>query len=682
MDKTPMGSPPDVAVRDFAHLGTRRVWFVDHPSSLATRRSKSLDSDQHQAAKVATEPQQKTEHIHRAPWIPLRLGPTQKDTSVTPKPEVKGPSVNLIDVGIAPQTKKPATSGWAQELMNDMANFGQDTGNECSATGISRENSPPSPRTGVIETRRSSPPAEGTGKVPRRSVYIPTTTITGYDPRLLVQTRGLDQRPRSDGLTEGMACKDDRVIRISATEAATKLQLERMRVQNRGRHRSDDRVTRVSTTELLNGEPEAETGKRPPTTLTVASISAQQTTQPSFDLLASPPRLPPNVWPSLDIPPTRQQQQRMSTAPADLCVEPEPATTAMVPHGTGLGPVSDTMSYPVHLSTHSGGGLSVPAKTALIRAAQEPTIPTTSAPQLAATRERCERLYRRVSRPHSANGPHNREAFMTPATGTYTSGANKEVTTTASLTYTSIYQSSVPKHRSMPPPHPLLNPSSTNSSSPERQPTPSRRPKSPPQHPSSPRKPATEAGRTAVMGTQYNAATAGRIVHVVSHKRNKSAACAASKTKTTTTTTSSPTSTAGSVVSGSGGEGGDVDGRRSGEEGKNDSVVRRIALRDPHAARSRTAAAPEGERKGMAGLVVRVLLAYWDVVAPVFDAGSPVSARFSAGKCTWQDCGVYALALVFVLGCFLAVVWGVKAAVLVIELGSAVVRGVGVLVGV
>lgn len=79
--------------------------------------------------------------------------------------------------------------------------------------------------------------------------------------------------------------------------------------------------------------------------------------------------------------------------------------------------------------------------------------------------------------------------------------------------------------------------------------------------------------------------------------------------------------------------------------------------------------------------MLRALVAYWGVVAPVFDAGSPVSKRFAAGTSTWRDCVVYLLALAFVLGALLGAVWSVKGVLLIAGLGRAVARCGLVLVG-
>jgi hypothetical protein len=696
MDKTPVGSPPDVAVRDFACEEKRKVWFVDYPSGLGTARRKSSSADQNRGVNGATvtpsQPQQRTLHLYRTPFFPLRLVPSQKDTSLEPESETKNNPVNLIDIGMPFETKVPPAAGWAQELMDDLAGLGQDTDNMPLITGDNRES--PSP-TEVVETRRDSPAAEETTTETPRSACIPTTTITGYDPRLLAHTRGLHRRVHSDGAPEGMACKDDRVIRISATEAATKLELERRqsREDNDRQHR-DDRTTQVSTTELVSDESGPKAEKRtdsPPQKTTSTSI--QQPAQASFDLLASPPRLPPSVWPSLDIPAPHQRQHRMPQHHERRSTF-EPTSTEMIPYGVRPGPANGTTLSLQHPGQYNRVELSVPAKTSLIYAAREPAgslVPTSSAPQLAATRERCERLYRRVSRLHSPQGP-NRQAMMTPARPCF-NGMNstptpaqdmnivpyrRPVANTASLTYTSTFQASAPKYRYMPP----LAPSRSSNSSPSLSPSTghptSKKPHPEPDgHPTEvglPREPATEAARTALMGTQCSTAT-GRIVHVGSRKRDKSGKAISSSTSTAAA--SGPDRQAPARLDGGSA---DTDGRS--DERNDKEGVRRITLRDPpHAGRLTDTRKKKGEN-GIFGPVRKALVAYWRLIAPVFDAGSPVSKRFSAGNSTWHDCGLYLLALVFVLAAFLAAVWFVKGVLLVAGLGRAIWRGVLVLVGV
>ncbi|KAK1759287.1 hypothetical protein QBC47DRAFT_101860 [Echria macrotheca] len=49
--------------------------------------------------------------------------------------------------------------------------------------------------------------------------------------------------------------------------------------------------------------------------------------------------------------------------------------------------------------------------------------------------------------------------------------------------------------------------------------------------------------------------------------------------------------------------------------------------------------------------------AVWKLVKPVFDADSALRLRYEQGISTWEDCAVYVLALVFVLGAILVGVW-------------------------
>lgn len=685
MDRTPTVSPPNVAVRDFARERRGKVWFGNHQSSPDSPPTKSPSGDQRrditEAPATSSQSQQRTLHVYRTPLIPLRMNPSHKDTNIMPESGVKEHPIDLVDVEIPPETVDSPSDGWAKKLLDDFASCGQGAENLPPTAGDRRESSP---RAELVETRRESiSAAEETPREPPISAFIPITTITGYDPRLLMHTRGLYKRPHSGGPPAGIACKDDRMIRILATEAATKLQVERSRARGGDdRQQTDDRVTRISTTEIASGdskakaEVKAETGRPAPKT---TSTSVQQPTQPTFDLLASPPRLPQNVWPSLDIPAPHQRQHRMPQRPERRGSSGR-TTTKTVAYGTGPGPASGTTSSPRRPHSYAGVGLSVPAKTALIYAAAQeppaPILPTTSAPQLTATRERCGTLYRRGSRPHppklSDSG-----ATMTPAIGPYINGTSRTATpaqntnttpyrrpaaTAASLTYTSTYHATVPKYRNMP----RLTPPSSSNSSPNHTPNPRSR-KSSPRRPEpsrntdTPRKPATEAARAALLGTQCRDA-ATRTGPLASRKRDK--------------TTNSSASTA--AASGPAG-GADTDGRSGGVCDGSDGV-RRIAVYDPHASRLEKSGGSQAGT-GVPELLLRALVAYWGVVAPVFDAGSPVSKRFAAGTSTWRDCVVYLLALAFVLGALLGAVWSVKGVLLIAGLGRAVARCGLVLVG-
>lgn len=703
MGRSPITSPPDVAVRDFARDRSRELWFASHPSSLDYPPKASSSSDQsrdtNEATAISSRPQQRTLHLYRTPLIPLRMNPSKNHTSVLPESQVNEQSVNLVDVGIPPETADAPSEGWAKQLMDDIASFGHDTGNHPSIIGDRRESSP---RTELVATSPEPAPP----KAPPISASIPITTITGYDPRLLVHTRGLYRRPRSGGPPAGIALKDDRVIRISATEAATKLQIERRRTRGENdTQQRDDRATRVSTTELVSDDSEVkaevrgETG-RPAQKATPTSV--QQQTQPTFDLQASPPQLPQSVWPSPDIhaPQWRQQQQQHRMPQRRERRSSAGPVTEIVPYETGPGPASGITSSPLRPQSHTGVGLSVPEKTALIYAAAQespaPILPPTSAPQLAATRERCERLYRRVSRLHPAQGPDS-EATMTPAIGPCINGTSsamatarntnispyrRPATTVASLTCTSTYHASLPKYRDMP----RLSPSSSSNLSPSHSPN-SRSGHSSPRklEPApvngqalTPREPATEAARAALMGMQCDAAVA-RTVPGPSRKRDKNDKMP---------TSSAPSDPDSRVPAHIAGGSADTDGRSREEVVLDKHGVPRVAVHDASHASPRLAHRATQKRKdkqaaaaGIPDLLLTALAAYWSLVAPVFDAGSPVSKRFSAGTSTWHDCVVYLLALAFVLAGFLAAVWAVKAVLLIAGLARAVGRFGLVLVG-
>jgi hypothetical protein len=80
-------------------------------------------------------------------------------------------------------------------------------------------------------------------------------------------------------------------------------------------------------------------------------------------------------------------------------------------------------------------------------------------------------------------------------------------------------------------------------------------------------------------------------------------------------------------------------------------------------------------------MLLKFVVGYWTLVAPVFNAVSPISKRLSSHESTLHDCMIYLLALVFVLVGFLLTVWTVKGAVLAVRGIRAVGEGLGVLVG-
>ncbi|KAB5572530.1 hypothetical protein GE09DRAFT_1217088 [Coniochaeta sp. 2T2.1] len=774
MDETPAGSPPTVAVRDFAKGMNHKVWFVQHQSNPGSpsrrsppRQSHSVDQGQSTKEDTVTSfpSPRRSLPLHREPLISLQQGPSQKSTSLPSGTKI-GDTVtgNLIDVGIPSDSK---ANGWAKQLMEEIASFGQDNPWDPAPRSHPRQSSADiSPRTKTVEplpvpasmpmpvpppisAPMPTPPAEETTTTterPRvvigepssrtettqpRSASIPTTTITGYDPRLLAHTRGLHrQLPRFDGPAESAAHKDDRVIRISAMEAATKLQLEKQRAREERNYdmSRDSRATRESTAELADVEA-SETDQPPPMMTPAILTSVRRQTQPSFDLLASPPRLPPSVWPSLDIvAPLRQQELSFVAAGGQQPRRAtEPAVTEMVPYEPGPQPANGTTSSHQQTSTtatttdHKDDGehLSAPTKTSLPcnqemqqqQQQQPPIIPTTSAPQLAATRDRCEKLYRRVSRrlPKAVTG---QGALMTPATTghnsnttmgtTYKAGAGPPAgAAAASLTCTSTYhqlEMQMPKYRYMPA-HPSSSGSANSSSTSLNSSPASEGAKS---RASSPQKKhggkeavmtttnavavavardeATEAARTALVGTHYSAAT-GRIVHVrPSSSKGKGKSSGGMISTTEIAAALGPGGVAKqnkkdkrTTPQAGGGDIAGVSNRAEKQPLTGKEGVKKFPLtNDPHHP-------VQGEKAE--SLVLRLLAAYWALILPVFEAGSPISKRFSAGQSTWRDCGVYALALVFVLAAFLAAVWAVKAMLLVGALGRAVLRGCLVLVG-
>lgn len=728
ISKTPTKSSPDVAVRDFASVRNRRVWFVDQPPSPGSPPRKSPNTDQSQgidaALATSSQSQRKTLHLYRGPLIPLRLGSNRQDARLMPSSEAKDKTVNQVNTGVQSKTKDSQTSRWAQQLMEDFARFGQDTEDSrlTAEDGIGI-----TPPTGVVEATQESPREEIPTKEAPKYAYTPITTITGYDPRLLAHTRGLRRRPHLGEPAGISAFKDARVIRVSAMEAATKAQLERARENPSS---GDKRVAQVSATQLIHtgvkAEAEEGTDRQPQKTET-STITLHQPMRPNFDLLASPPRLPPNSWPSLDIAGPHHPWQHGTSTGAERRQGrgTSGAKTEMSPYGTDSGPANGIIWPPLSPPTkdyQNGADLAISPKAASINYPEDlpPIIPTTSAPQLVATRERCERLYRRVSRLHP-KGP-SRETAMTPVAGpALTERYNNEVlgakenpvpkpashgmnmilvpyrprVTTASLTYTSTYQALAPKRRS----RQCLSVSSSSTESEQAALVPEpdaqknlNQQQVPRLRGAAVREPATEAARTALTGrTQqqqqqhHDGAATAQVVHVVSQKRRSAQAGQTMTTGTAASTAAAwdPDGARRGSQKGSGrtgrealrgDAGADTDGRFSGTKtGKANGPRKVIPLKRD--------ARRKAEPVGGPDLVVRAVAAYWDVIAPAFDAGSPISQRFSAGRSTWHDCVVFLLALVFVLVALLAAVWGVKGMLLVAGLGKAVVRGCMVLVG-
>ncbi|KAK3318297.1 hypothetical protein B0H66DRAFT_232204 [Apodospora peruviana] len=79
--------------------------------------------------------------------------------------------------------------------------------------------------------------------------------------------------------------------------------------------------------------------------------------------------------------------------------------------------------------------------------------------------------------------------------------------------------------------------------------------------------------------------------------------------------------------------------------------------------------------------VRRLVCAYWRLVSPAFDAGSPLRKRFGEGRATGQDYGIGLMAVVFLVLAGSAGVWAIRTVVGMVRLVSAVVKGVKVLAG-
>jgi hypothetical protein len=755
MDKTPVGSPPNVAVRDFAKERIPQLSSRGHPSNLMGPASQSPSISPDQGINIATptssQSKQRIPRPNRAPMIPRRVGSDQKDTSLLPKTEVRDKPAALIEIGNLPSldcaTKQAETgstlaSGWAKELMEDILSFGQKADPPSGIKTTETKNESPTeqvmedtanlgqhmenhPLIETAEEKYESPTKEEATKETAKSAYTPITTITGYDPRLPLHARLVYRKHRIDGAISNRGSKVDPAIQISTTE--NKGDLDGACEDNRS---NDTRVTQISTTELMDAEvtaEEPETGPLPQKNKTLTSV--QQQTQASFDLLASPPRLPPSVWPSIAIAAPHRWQYR--TAPRsehhprrDQTGSATESVTNGRPEGLANGTISmhhppptinchkeASQSAQTTITTESGPAIpttsalppstmyeakdpSEPVPTAISSGLPGPTTSTTSARQLMQTRERCEKLCRRVSplppRPRTTTDP-----IMAPASGPNNLfQAPPDAENTKPLARTTVLAPQPQKYRHIPSSAydhlttgSTTTPSSSSIGSVSTTPTTATPPESSNNSQQENRhSAATEAARTAIAGTQYGAATA-RVVHVVSRKRKTGR----TGRGTSTAAGSGPDRVAGSGDESAGngaetehsgrGGGGDIAGPSSAmmEGDSTHTKVRRVTLRDPPVPPSARETAPVA---AAADLVARFLHAYWAVIAPVFDAASPVSKRFSAGRSTWRDVSVYAAAMVFVLGTFLLVVWGVQGMLLVYGVGRAVVGGCMVLVGV
>ena len=88
-----------------------------------------------------------------------------------------------------------------------------------------------------------------------------------------------------------------------------------------------------------------------------------------------------------------------------------------------------------------------------------------------------------------------------------------------------------------------------------------------------------------------------------------------------------------------------------------------------------------GLTKTVVFLLLRVVWAYWLLVRPFFDGRSPMRRRLEAGRSTWGDVVVAALAVVFLVLVAAAGVWTFHGMVLISDITKAVAKGVAVLIG-
>lgn len=115
---------------------------------------------------------------------------------------------------------------------------------------------------------------------------------------------------------------------------------------------------------------------------------------------------------------------------------------------------------------------------------------------------------------------------------------------------------------------------------------------------------------------------------------------------------------------------------------KDEAVVRRVPLKDENGPEpTKSTDSRPGIPKKVGDMLVRFAVGYWTLVAPVFNAVSPISKRLSSRQSTWHDCIVYLLALAFVLLVLLLTVWSVRGVVVAVQVVRAVSEGFGFLIG-
>lgn len=704
-----------VGTKDFADEKQRHAAFVNHlshldrPDSLPPapvftgRRNRSQSNSQSNVKSSSNNnsdgsgPPRKPLR-YRVPLVPRRLGSksepkgtsTAQDAApeIPPKSpehlEISNPTLSRTTLLVTPMMTPAVTddteptSGWAKQLIKDIEVVSRNPEN--ARPNLSRDENLRL-HTDLAWTRLAAGNTLAeTDLETTKSASTPIITTTGYELAPMRQAQDLLKSHAFDGHVDDEIVKNGQVTRTISLLPPELIQIQVTETTEEDM-KDTPALNPIQAQAVRAVEAVTDIPLLPKNTLVGPVFTPPPGTQNMYDLLASPPRLPPNVWPSLDIPVRDPLSQRPVTAPSGDLQQQRQVFTS-------------TTAHEVRPST-------APEQRA------EPEIATTSsAHQLRPTRQRYDRLCRRVSSLSPVKALVNRATSPTAASrdksrerSTTRSDNTKTKAGAASPTSTSMYQQ--PHHnRSFTSRRYFSNSTNShnnNNSSPTGSSSSSLITRSESDTPRR-RKPAQEAARVALMG---KTAAAAKIVQVSWPPSRKGSS--ASTTKGWTPRAISTSKPAGEKMGGNkvqqpadmkpaaaGDKQAQVEGQRDKKESqtegggdigipskdeKKDGKLRKVPLRD-----GKTAATPS-IFKQVGELMVRFVVGYWMLIAPVFNAGSPISKRLSARESTWHDCIVYLLALVYVLIVLLVTVWTVRGVVMVAGVMSAVSKGLKVLVG-
>lgn len=637
--------PATVQVEDFTDEKNRLVAFHNHLSHLdrpATLPPVPVFSSTQEAnTSPTTQQKRKSLRLRRPSLVPRRLGSGAKDLENQPHEDTEAPtaeerasqqseippqppqsgmnitnptlSVDRTMSGTMTKDVEP-TSRWATELIQDIQVLSG--GPENKPKGLSVKTKLPEVCPVSIAKLEAT-----------ESACTRTTTITGYEAQPLQNAQKLLKGLVFDG--PGDSVSNNPVI-LNSTPSPDKITVQ---VTEKADEIADKTIERVA-------DGVKEVTAAPLTKKARASIPSPQIPNTS-DRLPSPPPAKSNILPKLVIPPL-PSHLRPVTAPAVTMPRPVNSRTASYPRpSTAPGPQP------------SGPGTGI----------------TSSAHQLRPTRERYNRLCRRVSslnRLDMSTDTFSRAISSTEASrgrsrdrASIKSDATMSGGRAASPTFTSIYLH--PHNHSLTSSLVSLKGNNTSSTSLDEEPV-------------RQGQPATEAARTALLA--HPSPTKAKIVQVTrkgstASERQIAAMIAERDQKMGKGKTGRESK---NETGSKDGEGGTEGLFKSKEEG-----VVKFALKDGK--RGGKGKQSEALSKGSMELLVKFLLGYWTLVAPVFNAVSPISRRLSARQSTLHDGMVYLLALLFVLVGFLLAVWTVKGTVLAVRGIRAVGEGLGVLIG-